>query len=189
MSTPREPDRPSRWRPPQRDPEAMAAARRTQEVYLRDIGDQEGIDQMHLPRPPRRRRPLLWLFLLVLALVAVAGYKSFQGGTNVPIHKNCHTPGIEVTSGKAAGNASVPWSATGPNDTRYLLAIGGGTVTSGGTAVAGGEVGAAAFTMKSCLAHGAFKAPEKLGKYDVRLMEAAGTGWKQVAKYRLEVVK
>lgn len=184
-----EPRGPFGFRPPKRDPEQQAAARRTQEQYLRDIGDEEGLNR--LENPPRRRRPRLWVFLVVILVVIVTGYKAFTSNGTVPIDKSCTVGRLALTSSKAATGASVPWSATGPNDSIWALAIGGGQVTRSGNTVrvAGGRAGSGAFSMKGCLAHGGLQAPKTTGDYDVRLIRFDGTGAQEVAKVRLTVVK
>ncbi|MGI8867622.1 MAG: hypothetical protein ACR2F6_01895 [Mycobacteriales bacterium] len=175
-------------RGPRKDPEREAAARRTQEKYLKDLGDQEGLDRLAV-EPRRRRRLPGWILAVVLVVLVITGYKAFTGTNHVQIDKSCTSAGIRIASAKANPGASVPWSATGPSGSEWALVVGSGKVTRSGdnVSVAGGT-GGPVFPLKGCLAHGGLLAPETSGEYVVQLLKMTGGTAQRRATTRLRVL-
>ncbi|HVX42465.1 MAG TPA: hypothetical protein VHC49_01185 [Mycobacteriales bacterium] len=170
-----------------RDAEAEAASRRSAEAFAKDIGD---YDALARSGTPRHRRPVAWLGGFLLLVVVVAAYGAATGHSgHVPITKSCRQPALALKSLHADVGHSVPWSATGPDRGRYLLAIGGGAVTATkqNITVRGGSPGSGIFAMAGCLTRSELAAPRKAGTYPVRLMHDVDGRYVEVDRLQLTV--
>jgi len=171
-----------------RDPELAEAIRRRERAFARDIGDEQALAR---DDQPRYRRPRMWLFVLLVLVAVVAGYRAINHSSGGPaITKSCTTPGLALAHGSVHRGDSVEWSGTGPESGTYVLVFDGTPTqvdSNGNVTVSGGSRGRGPFTMDKCIARSSVKAPGSAGSHTLRLFHRTNGGFQLVAHIALKV--
>jgi hypothetical protein len=102
---------------------------------------------------------------------------------------SCKTPAIALSASRINNGSTVRWSATGPGNTRFLIAIGVARLKPGtnpgqlspvpdvGNTVQHTQLAVGTTKLNStCTAHGAFTVDIPDGQYNVRMFTIKGTG-------------
>src|SRR4051794_32228077 len=173
------------------DPELEAANRRHRLRLARDINDVRTLNDPDGGggRPTRRGRH--WI-LLAIAAAVLGGLALVSGGErDVPITTNCATPDVAVASSHVVAGTALRYRLTGPDDTRYVVTVGGDPVRGdAGSTVGYTETPAGpALELQQCLSPTlVVAAPAGNGAHELALHELADDGTaRQVAAVTVTV--
>jgi len=171
-----------------RDPELAEASRRRERAFARDIGDEQALAR---DDQPRYRRPRMWLFVLLVVIALVGGYRAVKhSGGGPQITKSCTTPALALAHASVHRGDSVEWSGTGPAAGTYILVFDGTPTqvdSNGNVTVSGGSRGIGPFAMDKCIARSSVKAPHSAGSHTLRLFHRTNGGFLLVAHIALKV--
>jgi hypothetical protein len=148
-----------------------------------------------LPQPLRtsvdlpRRSTWRWTLGGVAAIIVAVLIRHGLDARAPALTTNCTTPAIALSTTHTDQGVNVRWSATGPANARFLIAIGVATLKPGtdpgqlspvpdpGNDLSHTQLAVPASSLNAtCIAHGAFTVDIPKGMYNVRMFTINGTG-------------
>lgn len=136
-----------------------------------------------------RRSPWRWTAAGVGIIVVAILIRNGINSDAPALVTNCKTPAIALSSSSTHRGSVIRWSATGPANAHFLIAIGVGSLVpgtnpgqlhpvpdTGGTAATTQLAVPTSKLSTTCKANGAFTVDIPSGQYNVRLFRIKGSG-------------
>jgi hypothetical protein len=182
-------------RRPREDRELAEAARRREEAFARDIGDEQALARSRFQpsgsyRPRRRWTPLIFVVLVAFALIGAIPLLR-AGSAGGLLRPQCDHPALGLSAGSAVRGHDAAFQAAGPAQESYVVALDADRVSvsaAGAVTASPGRVLAGPFSMPGCRsAQTLFPAPAAAGDHLVTLFQRTSSGYVGVVRKTLKV--